>query len=151
MSAIRNEYLEYIDVVDDEMNKSKQKINELKEQLANFDVSYSKDMSKSIFTESPLKPKAFNFATFDSRDAMQGAERFDEQHFSLDNRDGNKDADEAAQEEPEQQVENVQEYLGSNQAIQPLRDLGSPIEQQEDNADPEQLNLSKLYKYFKEK
>lgn len=61
------EYLEYKGRSNDQISRSRQKIDELKEQLASMDVSYSKDLSKSIFQESPIKTKAEY--TYDSRGA----------------------------------------------------------------------------------
>jgi hypothetical protein len=51
------EYLEYRGRANDQISRSKQKIEELKEQLAGMDVSYSKELSKSLFQESPVKTK----------------------------------------------------------------------------------------------
>lgn len=155
MSKLRDAYLEFRDRVGTEMSESKLQIDLLKEQLANFDTSYSKDFSKSIFTESPLKTKAYGFGTFDSRVALQEQEKYGSVPFTLDNRDvpqNQVDLNDDNFEEDENYARNNDEYLASavNQD-QEIRDLVSPIQNEDGPLGGGAFNLGKLYKYFKEK
>jgi chromosome segregation ATPase len=131
MAAVREEYLEYRERVDDEMSRSRLKISELKDQLANFDTSFSKDMSKSMFIESSFKTKAQGFGTFDSREALEGVEKFTDQHFTLDSRKPQVNQIQLHDnDDDDNEEDNEDEYLARNENIQAMRDLGSPIEEE---------------------
>ena len=99
------EYLEYRGRANDQISRSKQKIEDLKEQLAGMDVSYSKELSKSIFQESPVKTKIGH--TYDNG-LMGTDEKMLAENFDFDYQDTNInriDLDESADRNDEQKAD----------------------------------------------
>ena len=80
MASRDQEYLEYKSRANDTFSKSKEKIRELKAQLANMDLSNSKDMTTSIFQESPVKAKPQR-EVFAKREEMETDERMYKEEF----------------------------------------------------------------------
>lgn len=152
MATAQGEYLEYKDRVNTELSKNKLRIDELKQQLASLDVSYSKDLSKSLFNESPVKTKTNYGQTFDKREGMETHEKFIRENFNYEFRNPNTNQVDFEEDRlGNYRYEEDENYYRPREVEQRMQSLGSPIAQieiPEENDDPQ---MTALYKNLREK
>jgi hypothetical protein len=147
MATAQDEYLEYKTQVNDEMENSRRKIGELKQQLAEMNVNSLKGLAYNIMNLSPTKTKHLHKKFLGKSDVLGSQNYKTEENVIFNTQDrreiyGDRYLDEEEKEE---------EFYRSKSNEQILENFGSPIAQinlPDRQTDPE---LATLFKNLKEK
>lgn len=147
MATAQNEYLEYKTQVNDEMEKSRKKIGELKQQLAEMNVTSLKGLAYNIMNLSPTKTKHLHKKFLGKSDVLGSQNYNTDENLIFNTQDRREIYGERYLDEEEKE----EEFYRSRSNEQRLENFGSPIAQINLPDEPADTQLAILFKNLKEK